>query len=123
MKDDEKYLLGASQVAGEMVPLDGISDAQVAFYERKWVQLGWVDADTGELTAKGKAARGGKFPTITESPAIEESEELHYAVPVAELLADVQGEVAYIEPLSDYTQGTYVGSPLLDDNELELDSE
>lgn len=105
MHDDERYTLGASQRAGEFTPVDGVSDAQSAYFERKWTQLGWLDAETGKLTRKGMAANGGVIPP--ESVVI---------LPV-EILADVA--IVPPEPLSSYAQGTYVGSPMLDDNELQ----
>jgi len=64
MHDDERYTLGASQRAGELVPVDGVSDAQTAYFERKWAKLGWLDPETGKLTRKGMAAKGAKSPPI-----------------------------------------------------------
>ena len=86
MHDDERYTLGASQRAGEFTPVDSVSDAQSAYFERKWVQLGWLDAETGKLTRKGMAAKGAKSPPEDEPIAPVEIEADVAIVPPEEIV-------------------------------------
>ena len=100
MKDDERYLLRAAQAAGEFVPVAGVNADRLAFVRRKWTAAGWLD-DSGELTLSGLSAKGATVPVSepeAEPPAVEPDQK---------------------EP---YNQGTYIGSPLLYDNELEDES-
>jgi hypothetical protein len=91
MHDDERYTLGASQRAGEFTPVDSVSDAQSAYFERKWVQLGWLDAETGKLTRKGMSAKGGKEPPE--------------CIPIAPV--DIEADVV-IAPVEDVSEPTFV---------------
>ena len=75
MKDDERHLLGAAQASGEFVCLDGIKDDRCANVLKNWTLAHIVDPETGRLTAKGAAAKGG-------IPPIEE------AIPPVEIMAD-----------------------------------
>lgn len=97
MKDDERRLLGAAQESGEFVLLPDISEDRSNVVLKTWVQRGLVDFETGRLTHKGRAARGGIKPQAEPVPIVDEVDE-----PV-ELQC--------------------IGSPLLDDNELESDGD
>ena len=110
MKDDEAYLLGACQQAGEFVGVDGMSEDRLVSLERKWVIIGWLEPETGKLTRKGMAAKGALFPLCPVS-----SEPQTYSVPIVELVADVKGEITIVdeddsddEPDETSPQFTYV---------------
>lgn len=103
MKDDERRLLGAAQESGEFVLLPDISEDRSNVVLKTWVQRGLVDADSGRLTHKGRAARGGIKPQAEPVPIVDEVDEPVELPPIP--------------------QETFIGSPLLDDNELESDGD
>ncbi len=105
MKDDERRLLGAAQEAGEFVALPDISKDRTDLVLKQWVMNGLADGESGRLTAKGMAAKGAVKPQSVPIPPAD--------VAVCEPCVE-------IPTAQEIPQDTYIGSPLLDDNELEI---
>ena len=63
MKDDERHLLGAAQAAGEFTHLPDIKEDRCNYVMKIWGLNGLLDPDTGSMTAKGMAAKGGVVPS------------------------------------------------------------
>ena len=101
MKDDERRLLGAAQESGEFVLLPDISEDRSNVVMKSWMLRGLVNAESGRLTHKGRAARGGVKPQVEPVPIVSE----------------------FVPPPPPIPQETFIGSPLLDDNELESDGD
>ena len=101
MHDDERRLLGAAQVSGKIVPVAEMTEQRLNGLRKKWLMLNLIDAD-GNLTRKGHGASGGVKPAESVAKPIEQ--------PVV------------LEPVAPIEQGTYIGSPLMDDNEIETDA-
>ena len=107
MKDDERRLLGAAQTAGRLVPVAEMTEQRFNGLRKKWLMLNLIDAD-GNLTGKGHGASGGVKPSASvEGPVVLEA-----------VVVDAVEDAMECEPLV-FDQGTYIGSPLIDDNELE----
>lgn len=82
MHDDERYLLGASQATGEIVPQADMAESHLAYLKRKWAECGWFDPATGRMTVKGLAAKGGRVRKPVETVPIEPPVEIQAAVEI-----------------------------------------
>ena len=94
MHDDERYLLGDSQRAGEITPQDDMAESHFEYLTRKWTQLGWLDPETGKLTRKGLAAKGGKVRKPVETVPIEPPIEIAADVEVISLPPAIEGDMS-----------------------------
>ncbi len=90
MKDDERRLLGAAQAAGEFVMLPGISEDRCNIVLKNWALNGLIDLDSGRLTAKGRAARGGVVQQVQPIPVAIFGDVVDELIPLESVAVEIE---------------------------------
>ena len=93
LKDDEAYMLGASQATGQIVILVGMSKDRANWIRGHWYLLGWL-LPSGKLTPKGLSAKGAKPPPDAPDGVLAGSE-------VRQIVELFEGECDYLDKSPD----------------------